>query len=1121
MDQHSDPNHIDPERVRHALFLAFFGALRRFAPKLDFDTIDRELKGALSEMRAPAEVTWENASPMTAFASKRVSHVGRVVRIVGRIVEMGDPQVATLRDEEGHVDRHDATCIAIMDVSGDTIWSLDILGDALITRLGRHRSLGSTVEFLGVIVSLPTKLNAKRPDAILGEQRADFLLHVLDVRLARSAFDLLAATADERSSATAELAKVEASQQSLLVYLRDRIIDALGIQGLDKFPLLRELIEFTVLQAVAIGRVGNAPGNLHLLLVGPPGRGKKLVGLAAKALNPVCSEVSAAKTSSAGLVGASSKANGRWVSVPGLLPKASGGVTLVQDAHEWNTATLGKFSAVLQEVMEDGVVRDAVAGGVTRDAQTGLLIDMNRGAQARTGATRQEAALLRLRPALSRFDTVIEIPVDNEAAWDVAGQLFTGVARAADDGWMRRTRLLIAAIRDRYPDVDLTPIVPLMRQAHRVIGDRLMKLEPDAGDWAARLSVSFMRFATASARANARTTATEEDALCAAAYVRRKVDFITKSRVRMSDCPSEDEWLDQYVGREVTVSDVTAAYNEKTGKRTNHKTFLRHIQARPNRPIMKGVYFLVPPAGPDSGSDDRTIGHAPDASETDDSDAADEPVDASVDPQASPAASEGRDEAPCARPEGPGHSTGPIIGDESLRDGPDCDEATEGEGESERADDAATTLRRAGTSAAAASTEAEPEPSNAAPLGEGSAALWVQLAAPDLKAALQLLSAVKPRVVTHTGFAGYLVRVENGGCSIRSTSATMDVEVRLLTTDAVGEGAFVLPTASVDAVLAATSPITVGPVEHDDGKWSVVCRGADGADTTISTVNAELFSRGPLPMPTEWRDVPAGVLREALKLAKPFVAQARDCHVEDKNKAVVVFDDSDPAWVKGDGYLFASDSVRCLYFRCELLKGLRFAASIQDVPAIAKFLGCDGGEPLRLGTVDNWFVLADGGGHVMCWQRPEKVHSKFTYYSLKADRYVLTIPTKDFIAAVKSALASLPKGKTTATLTYDAADSALTIGTPFGTYTSASMPVETDRAAGTWTWRVSADSLLSLVVHARAETLQLRVAFVVHEGKEFGLIRTIESFRLSEAGKVVSGVDGHECVVTRFMPTRD
>jgi len=562
----------------------------KLGPKRSPELVEMIAKQIFDELRRPNCLTWEASESITVAQAQRRSNVGKVVRIAGYVAELHAPQAVAFPGANGSTYEIDATCARITDLHGSTMWSLDIIGEDLIDRV--RNSVGTTTEFLGIVVAVPSDLDLKRPDRVLGIARRDFLLHVVDVRGSHSAFDLLGASAQERVTARTKVDALLAEGVSPFDYLKSLAIKSTGIVGLDQLPLLDAALDLVLLQSVSGGSVGNAPGKLHMLLIGPPARGKKLLGLVARGLNPVCVELSSAKTSSAGLVGASIQTASGWVSQPGALPQASKGVAWVQDAHFWSQLTLAKVGPVLMEVIEDGCVRDTVAGGKKRTAETALVIDMNRQAQSLQGAT-GEAALLKLVPLLSRIDVILEIPRDDALAWETACQLVAnGSSPEGSREWEREASLLVAALRDRTPEVDLEPIRKPMSDILRQVGTALMESGvADSGDFAARLAVSFQRLAIASARIEGRKVATREDASRAVRLLQRKIAFLRTYRVRLSVCPI-DQWLQRFGGREVSPGDLADLYHEEFDRQVNQRTMRRYVQASGAKEVRRGVYRM-------------------------------------------------------------------------------------------------------------------------------------------------------------------------------------------------------------------------------------------------------------------------------------------------------------------------------------------------------------------------------------------------------------------------------------------------------------------------------------------------------------------------------------------------
>ena len=591
------PDDASPETVLDRLLRAVFMAIRaRFASEVPKDTIDRMARQILNEFRESTEVAWESAEPVTVAGAKRISKLLHPVRLAGHVAELRDPQVVLAPDGHGGFSQIESTCARIEDREGMSIWSLHVAGEAIIDQLRATR--GCFAEFLGIVIAIPTTLDAKRPDATAGSR--DFLLHVVDVRASTSAFDLLAASAIERARGLELLRDLRQQGVSPLKLIAQTLIEQLHIVGLDKVPILSDLIEFAILQALSNGWISHAPARLHLLIVGPPARGKKLLQLVAQIVNPVSGTLSAARASAAGWVGASTHHDGRWTSAPGVLPRASGGVALLQDAHTIGAAELRQLTHVLAEVIEDGRARNSKAGGAEWDAAVSLMMDMNTDEQA-WGVASGRPSLLHSRPLLSRLDVIVGLPRNDALAWGVAEEMYTArtrVARLEEEPWVRDLRLLVAALRDAHPEIDLIPMQEAARKVHRQLATAdLFGGLPNSGDFATRLSISFQRLLAASARANDRNVATIEDVRRAAAFLLKKLTFLRELAAQVPQRPIDlDTFLAQFAGRDVNPTTVAEEYTTATGKDVDERTVRRHLQKH-GRQVGHGRYRLPPKGG--------------------------------------------------------------------------------------------------------------------------------------------------------------------------------------------------------------------------------------------------------------------------------------------------------------------------------------------------------------------------------------------------------------------------------------------------------------------------------------------------------------------------------------------
>jgi hypothetical protein len=390
--------------------------------------------------------------------------------------------------------------------------------------------------------------------------------------------------------------------------------------GLDEFPLLGELLEFVILQAVSLGRVNNSSGRIHILIPGPPGQGKKLPSLAAQALSVACAQLSAAKISAAGLVGTSRSTREGWLSEPGALVRAAHGTAVLQDAHGLSESDLRKLGPVLQELIEDGLVRDSVAGGRTWETPVGLIIDMNRVSQLQAGPprnSRAEAALARLRPLLSRIDVIAEIPPNPGRAWRIGAKMLRTLSQTGQkleqQTWTREAKVIVATLRDALPTIDIEPVRDAMTAKFdelRAVNAPLFANRDDAGDLATRTAVSMTRLVLASARACGREQANQADVDRAVRFLNKKLQFLALlplPLVPLSDCPPNRtahraDWVRQHAGQVVTSAILTEAYQRATGEAVSERTMRRDIQEAGGLWQGSGRWLLPPATEDDAGT---------------------------------------------------------------------------------------------------------------------------------------------------------------------------------------------------------------------------------------------------------------------------------------------------------------------------------------------------------------------------------------------------------------------------------------------------------------------------------------------------------------------------------------
>lgn len=601
---------MDTDSILRSLFAAMFAYARdKLRGNATTKDISDAAKAALEQMSIDElRLSWEGAPTLTVTEAKRQASLHRPVYVLAHVTHLDEPHVALIPREDEGTDRCDAICGKVTGHDGEILELLPALGTSIVEKLQRNRRVGALVRITGLVASVPMRLSGNHAAANVSDVHK-YVLHVVDVEPTTSALDLLGATADERAETRQFLDALRAEGVTPYAHLNETLLTELRIVGGTDIPELFDAISFTVLQALSTSFVGHASGRLHLLLVGPPGHGKKLVGMAAKALNPIAVEASASKVSPAGLASASHRTATGWASTPGLLPRASEGVLVVQDAQGWSPSTVGKIAPILQELIEDGVVRDGVAGGCTRVARTALILDANRTAQLGGSTRAAEAAILTQRPLLSRIDSMIEIRLDVDRSWRVAGEMYGSLGQGSgvleDQPWVRRLRLLVAHLRDAHPEIRDAGATEALRQAHDEIRQSNEVLSDMRGDdlsaVAGRMPITLMRMVWASARAHDRDVATAEDARLALHFFRYKLTFLAlnQGHVPVSDRPgvrnARRDYYARYEGQEVSVRTVRQDMQEDLGEAVSTKTIKRDL-TKLGAVERKGLWLLPPKA---------------------------------------------------------------------------------------------------------------------------------------------------------------------------------------------------------------------------------------------------------------------------------------------------------------------------------------------------------------------------------------------------------------------------------------------------------------------------------------------------------------------------------------------
>lgn len=381
---------------------------------------------------------------------------------------------------------------------------------------------------------------------------------------------------------------IEASKEpgGIRAFIKRSLVENLAISGLQASRELDKCIDFMILQAFSDGMQNNFSMKLHSLILGPPASGKKILVDVARVLNPVF-EKGGHKITPAGLIGKVEIRDDRSVSEPGHLPRASGGVFCLEDAHNISGHRKLVFAA-LAEVMENGVVTDSTSARTVHEANTAIHLDMNRVSQVDPGAkvTRFTDVEIYLN-VISRFDFIMEIPPDPIRQFRVSDAMLRSAMKYSSSKstqgmpiWERRLQRIIAYVRTAFPSVNISSEVSnYMASKFQGIVDankeyiestRLFILQSNA----ARMAHSLQKLVVACVRAGLRSEATKHDVDEAFLFVAEKLRFL-KSFEESLNVPDfalatidKSEWkhrqdfiTERFAGQTVSASAILEALN--------------------------------------------------------------------------------------------------------------------------------------------------------------------------------------------------------------------------------------------------------------------------------------------------------------------------------------------------------------------------------------------------------------------------------------------------------------------------------------------------------------------------------------------------------------------------------
>ena len=405
----------------------------------------------------------------------------------------------------------------------------------------------------------------------------------------------------------------------------------------------------------------------------------------------------------------------------------------------------------------------------------------------------------------------------------------------------------------------------------------------------------------------------------------------------------------------------------------------------------------------------------------------------------------------------------------------------------------------------------------------------------DLISALDLVSIVNPNPVTGpNNAAGYLFVVKGNECSLyaRGEETVSKAKFNLISSD--GDGSFVFPSENLGASLRPLlkeEETCVIEATSEEGKYIVSYKTSpDGSEAEFGSFDPALVSMvdDDLEAAAIFHEFSSGVLREALSLSKPYIADVKSGKAENLMGVEVLDKDRIP---KGDGYLYAAEEKSAYYFWSDHFNGKSLEIHGKHLGSLLNFLSKSSGTVTIRKGKNNTFAVNDQGC-VFGWSKHNKLHDKFNFYTLKRDALVVQVVKTRMLNALYSTKGTMKKDKVKVKFNFDSDKQKISFEVPEAKGKSIKVDVvfKKDDDAGvepveipkSFSIGANIDQLISLIESMKGHNIELRTLIQTENDKAtLCLFRTIDDFRLELAtGKVTPELEGSvACRVTRFMPS--
>lgn len=468
---------------------------------------------------------WTKISTISIHEAQNEKLAGKPVRIHAAVSYVSEPEPTELT-----LDGKRVTTIkfSLIDPKDSELRCVDVPYDKFGEKILRCYNQKAYYIFTGTILSVINN--------ILSFPINYYTFYLTGIEEELSAIDLIKLSAKDVARAEKIINKHASDPGGIFGYIKNTLVKKLGITGLDRATQLSKCIDYKILQSLSEGIYKNNSMKLHSLVIGAPGEGKKLLTIIAKILNPVFEEVPSVKVTNAGLIGRAVSSGGVTRSIPGYLPRASGGVLCFQDFHENNGNKGREIKATLAQAMEDGLVIDGTSAMTRHEATASIHADLNKLSQVLLSNGIDIFHDINIRTnLLSRFDLIMDIPPDKMREFEVAlsmvkniGEIKTSREFVSLPRWQQDLRAIIAVMRTNYKNITVSPTVEkyIRLKLIKIYGSGILKELPSG--MMTRLAVSITKFAVVTARANLRNRVFKKDIDLAFGFIDYKLDFLSK-----------------------------------------------------------------------------------------------------------------------------------------------------------------------------------------------------------------------------------------------------------------------------------------------------------------------------------------------------------------------------------------------------------------------------------------------------------------------------------------------------------------------------------------------------------------------------------------------------------------